>query len=278
MRWQLQRWIWPAVAVLAVAVAAWQISAGRQLSARNSQLAAENQRLRQGAANLAQSPEPSAAPAGPERTAGEIARPCVTSPQKDHDDSAVQRLTQSLADANASAAKLESRVEQTEADAQKLSAENSRLESSESDLKKNLAAADQAREALEEELKIAKERAAHLESAERDAEANLQKLRDQNHGDAEKLADLQKLSSQLQDLYRRRETYLNGILRRYKQITEQYRSLQGVLQSQHTGTPDVGSADLARIQDAIALTEEDLRQLNALNSQALLVQKKIAGK
>lgn len=278
MRWQLQRWSWPVVAVLAVAVAVWQIWAARQLTVRNWQLAAENQRLRKGTGNLAQPPEAPAVASGPERTAGEIARPCVTAPQNEHDDSATQRLTQSLADANTSAAKLESRAQQAEAEVQKLTAENSRLESSEADLKKNLGAADQAREALEDELKSAKERAARVESAERDAEANLQKLHDQNHGDAEKLADLQKLSSQLQDIYRRRETYLNGILRRYKQITEQYRSLSGVLQSQHTGTPDVGSADLARIQDAIGQAEEDLRQLNALNAQALLVQKKMGGK
>jgi hypothetical protein len=54
--------------------------------------------------------------------------------------------------------------------------------------------------------------------------------------------------------------------------------MSGVLQAQRTDAPAVGSADLARIQDSIAMAEEDLRQLNNLNAQARLVQKKMAGK
>jgi hypothetical protein len=65
-------------------------------------------------------------------------------------------------------------------------------------------------------------------------------------------------------------------LRRYRQITEQYRSMAGMMQTQRTDAPAAGSADLARIQDSIAMAEEDLRQLNNLNAQALLIQKKMA--
>ena len=61
-------------------------------------------------------------------------------------------------------------------------------------------------------------------------------------------------------------------------FTEQYRSMSGVLQAQRTDAPAAGSADLARIQDSIAMAEEDLRQLNNLNAQALLIQKKMAAK
>jgi hypothetical protein len=35
---------------------------------------------------------------------------------------------------------------------------------------------------------------------------------------------------------------------------------------------------MARIQDAISLAEEDLRQLSNLDAQALRIQKKMAGK
>ena len=48
------------------------------------------------------------------------------------------------------------------------------------------------------------------------------------------------------------------------------------MQTQRTDAPAADSADLARIQDSIAMAEEDLRQLNSLNAQALLIQKKMA--
>jgi chromosome segregation ATPase len=105
-----------------------------------------------------------------------------------------------------------------------------------------------------------------------------QKLRDASGGAAQKIAQLQQLATELQDIHQRREVYLNSILRRYKQITEQYRSMTGVLQGQRTDAPAVGGTDLARIQDSIAMAEEDLRQLNNLNAQALLIQKKMVGK
>lgn len=279
MRGQLRRWSWLAVALAIVAEAVWQVRENREQTARLVVLTAENDRLRKGAANLSQVPEvPAAAPIeGP--SPGDRSERRTTKAERAPEETAViQNLNQSLADANASTARMESRAEQAEAQVQSLSSENKRLEASETDLKKSLAAANQAMDALQEELKSSKDRAVQSETASRQAEANYQKLRDQSRGDAQKLAELQQLASQLQDIHRRREVYLNGILRRYKQITTEYRSLSGVLQSQHTGTPDVGSADLARIQDSIALAEEDLRQINNLNAQALLIQKKMAGK
>jgi chromosome segregation ATPase len=278
MRGQLQRWSWPAVALVAVAAAAWQVRINRQQTARLALLAAENDRLRKGAVNLSQAAEPAAVSAAQEPPAKDRSSRCVTAPERSQDDATTQRLTQSLADANASVARMESRGDQAEAEVQSLRSENKRLESSESDLKKSLAAVNQAMDALQDELKSSKDRLAQLETASQQAEISYRKLRDQSRSDAQKLVEIQQLASQLQDIHRRREVYLNGILRRYKQITTEYRSLSGVLQSQHSGTPDVGSADLARIQDSIALAEEDLRQLNNLNAEALLIQKKMAGK
>ena len=278
MRGRLQRWSWPAVALVAVAAAAWQVWINGRQTARLALLAAENDRLRKGGVNLCQPSEPLAVSAAQEPAAKEPGSRCVTEPEREHDDATTQRLTQSLADADASLARMESRAAEAEAEAQSLRSENKRLESSETDLKKNLAAANQAMDGLQEELKSSQDRVAQLETNSHQAEISYQKLRDQSRGDAQRLAEFLQLASQLQDIHRRREVYLNGILRRYKQITTEYRSLSGVLQSQHTGTPDVGSADLARIQDSIALAEEDLRQLNNMNAQIVLIEKKMAGK
>ena len=54
--------------------------------------------------------------------------------------------------------------------------------------------------------------------------------------------------------------------------------MSGVLQAQRTDAPAAGSGDLARIQDSIAMAEEDLRQLNNLDAQARLIQKKMSGR
>ena len=182
----------------------------------------------------------------------------------------MQRLNLNLADANAFIARLESRADEAEGQIHNLSVENKRLAGSEADLKESLAAANQLVDTLQKELKSNRDHVTQVEIA-------YQKLRDQSGGDAQKIAQLQQLAAELQDIHQRREVYLNSILRRYKQITEQYRSMAGVLQAQRTDGPVAGSADLARIQDSIAMAEEDLRQLNNLNAQARLVQKKMAG-
>ena len=177
----------------------------------------------------------------------------------------------SLADANSTIARLQSRMDEAEAKIQNLTVDNRRLSGSETELTQNLAAANQAVDALQKELKSRSDRVTQIEIA-------YQKLRGQSGTDAQKLAQLQQLAAELQGIYQRREVYSNSILRRYKQINEQYRSMSGVMQAQRTDAPATGGADLARIQDSIAMAEEDLRQLDGLNAQALRIQKKMAGK
>ena len=269
----VKRWI-PLVLVLAAAAAAavWQAHAYRQQAARLAQVSAENERLRARVAELARgSPAPAGAPATEpvqeSRTGTATPKPAINP----EDAIAMQKLKLSLADANALVARLEARADDAEAQLHSLRLDNKRLSGSEADLQENLAAANQSVDALQKELKSSRDRATQVEIA-------YQKLRDQSSGDGQKIAQLQQLASELQGIHQRREVYLNSILRRYKQITEQYRSISGVLQAQRTDAPAAGSADLARIQDSIAMAEEDLRQLNSLNAQALLVQKKMAAK
>lgn len=266
----VRRWsIWIIVLLAAAVAVAWQARVNRQQAARLAQLGAENTQLKQRVADLSHMPAaPPAEPAQPTPAGPPRALPPAYNAA---DAIAIQRLKLSLADANASLARLETRAEQAEAQAQNLTVDNKRLAASEADLKESLSAANQAVDAMQRELKSGREHATQVEIA-------YQKLRDQSGIDAHKLADIQQLANELQDIHKRRETYLNSILRRYRQITEQYRSLSGVLQAQRTDAPAAGSADIARIQDSIALAEEDLRQLNNLNAQALLIQKKMQGK
>jgi chromosome segregation ATPase len=279
MRWQWKRWIWPVTALLVLAAVAWQFDANRHQAGRLAQLNAENAALRQRLVNLSQAPAVAARLTTPELPAEERSGGTGSKQERNPEDAlTIQNLSSGLAEATASAARLQSRADQAEAEVQRLTLDNRRLTSSETDLHQNLAALKQRVNELQEELKSSHESVVRMETAGHQAETRYQELRDQSAADSQKLAEIRALAAQLQDIHKRREVSLNGILRRYKQITEQYRSLSGVLQEQHTGTPSVGSGDLARIQDSIALAEEDLRQLDNLNAQALLIQKKMAAK
>ena len=269
----VKRWILLVIVLVGAATAAiWQAHAYRRQTTRLEQLSAENRRLRERIADSERATAPAGAPATPAPAQGNNApRTFGTAAINPEDAIAIQRLKLSLADANASIARLESRADEAEDRLRNLGVDNKRLAGSEADLKENLAAANQAVDTLQKELKGSHDRVTQVEIA-------YQKLRDQSGGDAQKIAQLQQLAAELQDIHQRREGYLNSILRRYKQITEQYRSVAGVLQAQRTDAPATGSADLARIQDSIAMAEEDLRQLNNLDAQARLIQKKMAGK
>jgi hypothetical protein len=89
-------------------------------------------------------------------------------------------------------------------------------------------------------------------------------------------AELRQTATDLEALFRRREMYLNNILRRYHEITEQYRAMSGVLDSRRDReAAPVNTTEISRIQNAIALADEDLKQINALNAQASRLEKKL---
>jgi hypothetical protein len=71
--------------------------------------------------------------------------------------------------------------------------------------------------------------------------------------------------------------YLNSIIRRYREITGQFRAMTGVLDSSHgSDSGSFSGVALSRIQNAISLTEDDLRRLNEMNAQAHQIENKLA--
>jgi hypothetical protein len=270
-RWGL--WVAAIVVLGAAVVIVWQVRVNRRQAVRLAQLSAENGVLRRRAGILALQAVPLAAPPVTEAPAdqGHSAPRQPKFGENPEDLIAIQRLKLNLADANASIARLQSRLDEADAKIQDLALDNKRLAASEADLMPSLATANQTVDVLQKELKSRSDHATQIEIA-------YQKLRDQSGADGQKLAQQQQLAAEMLEIQQRRETYLNSIVRRYRQITEQYRALAGVLQDQRTGTPAAGSTDLARIQDTISLAEEDLRQLSNLGAQALRIQKKMAGK
>jgi chromosome segregation ATPase len=122
-------------------------------------------------------------------------------------------------------------------------------------------------EAVQADLKTRTERTAHLE-------ATAERLHQENRGVSERLSRVTQMSRELEDIHRRRETYLTSILRRYRELTEQYRVLVGRAERPGESAVPAGT-ELARIQSALGGAEEDLRQLTALNAQAARLQRKI---
>jgi len=185
-------------------------------------------------------------------------------------DATIARLTQQLSETEANVTALQGQLAGAQEDRQKaLDAAEEHFQKQQvdwqgklDDLEKQLDAAVAAAEA-------SRQRASAL-----DAENN--KLRADRHEDSARAAQLGSVVSSLQDLDHRRDVYLTSIMRRYRDITNQFRATSGMLDSTHDpNSSALGSASLTRIQNAISQTDEDLRQLNELNDQAHQLEKKL---
>ncbi len=178
------------------------------------------------------------------------------------------QFREQLAAANRSVEALQVRVQELQFSLEKTTEENKRLAASEADLKEKVAVTSRVLEAVQTELKGKTMRLAELDAANR-------RLTDEGRTGSDKLNQLTRGLQDLEQINRRRETYLTNILRRFRDITDQYRAVAARL-DRDTGT--AGASELGGIQNTISMTEEDLRQLAALNAQAVRAQQRISGK
>ncbi len=125
-----------------------------------------------------------------------------------------------------------------------------------------LAAAKRVVDAMEAELKTKSERLVRAETSE--------KLVREAAGKAE-ISSVKSLRSaqELEELNRRRELLLASINRRYREVTDQYRTLSLRVQgrAEQLGL-DPGAGELSRIQTSVQQAEEEMRQVNGLSAQA----------
>ncbi len=134
-------------------------------------------------------------------------------------------------------------------------------------------------DALQQEVDSAEEeaRASRLRIA--DLEASNAKLANSASEGSSRAAETGRLVASLQSLERRRDTYLTSIIRRYRDITSQFRAMSGMLDSARDGNSSAfNDAALMRIQNAVSLADDDLRQLNDLNAQISQLEKKLLKK
>jgi chromosome segregation ATPase len=184
----------------------------------------------------------------------------------------VASLQEELKQALAKADKFDLRAQQLDLQLHELTAENKRLAASEHEVSEDLSRANRVVNALEAQLKAKNERMVQLEVANA-------KLKEDHGADAQRANEFARLAQELQEVHRRREVYLTSLLRRYREVTDQYRSLSAVVDPRRdTETPAVNSTDIARIQQAISMAEDDLRQVNSLNAQAQRIQRQLAAR
>jgi chromosome segregation ATPase len=162
----------------------------------------------------------------------------------------------------AAIAELRERIREMEAALSKAQDEQRRLTSSAAELEKSLAERAKTLEDVDAQAKAA------LASLEQREAANKALREAIKTAESKAAAHLAGWSREVDDLNRRREQYLTGILRRYGEITELYRVLATRL-----GNPREQQAppttELARIQNAIAMAEEDLRTWRASIANSL---------
>jgi septal ring factor EnvC (AmiA/AmiB activator) len=234
------------------------------LTEQNRKLAEQLRSAREGI------PEPqSALPAFPPPSSVPGARKSNRPIDEARGEDETQPLRENLAEANATVARLEARIGELEAQLEKVTADSKQSAANEETLNQNLAEATRTVESLQKETKNQSRRLSEMETAN-------QHLREQTTQSTGAASQFAKLFTDLQDVNRRRDNYVSSILRRYKDITDQYRALSIALDGRRDRqSAPLGEAELARIQNSIAMTEEDLRQINVLSAQASSILKKI---
>lgn len=228
----------------------------RQLDERAAEMAADNQALRARLVELGETPPP--APALPRRPeAGstvEQARLLV-------------KLQQELSSTENALREAETRLREFEEKFTRAAEDAKWSAALLEEYKEKLAGQSRVLEALQAELKTRNERLVQLETA------NLL-LHKQNRQAEDESARQRALLRELEEINRRRENTLVAVMRRYRELADQFRALA----VQPAGPGEAGAtqaSELSRVQSALAMTEDDLRQLTSLNAQAARLQRQL---
>lgn len=168
---------------------------------------------------------------------------------------ALEAARKELSSARNDIAALQARAAEEQEQRDKLSAELAELNEALASTKRVVAA-------TQTELKAKNDRLVRLETSE--------KLVREAAGKAElESAKTLRAAQELEDLNRRREVLLNSMVRRYREVTDQYRTLSLRVQSRADQLGlDPGAGELSRIQTSVQQAEEEFRQLNGLSAQA----------
>jgi chromosome segregation ATPase len=188
-------------------------------------------------------------------------------------DATIERLNRELSEAEANITQLQVQLSNSNDEHEKaLASANERYQKDHEEWQSRLDALQQQVDSAEAELQASRQRITNLE-------ATNTKLRSENSEGAARTAEFGRVVASLQDLDRRRDAYLTSIIRRYRDITSEFRAMSGMLDSGRDPNSNVFSgATLTRIQNTVSLADDDLRQLSDLNAQARELEKKLVKK
>jgi chromosome segregation ATPase len=185
----------------------------------------------------------------------------------------IEELNRALDEAQANIKQLQAQLSNASDEREKALASANELHQKErEDWQSQLEALKQQLDSAQADSQASRERLAALE-------ADDAKLKSNNSAASARLAEFARVIADLQDLDRRRDAYLTSIMRRYRDITSQFRAMSGMLDSSREPKSSAFSdAALTRIQNAVSLADDDLRQLTELNAQARQLETKLAKK
>jgi chromosome segregation ATPase len=186
----------------------------------------------------------------------------------------IEQLNRELSEAQANIMGLQAQLLNSSDEREKaLASADERHQKEQAELQGQLDALKQELESAQAESQASRQRLATLES-------DNAKLKSDNSAASARAAEFAGVVANLQDLDSRREAYLTSIMRRYREITSQFRAMSGMLGSSRdsNSASPFSDAALTRIQNAVSSADDDLRQLTELNAQARQLEKKLAKK
>jgi chromosome segregation ATPase len=179
--------------------------------------------------------------------------------------------TERLATAEAGWHEARSRIGELETKVAALTEQFSQAQASEKGLRQELDASTRQIATLQADLK-----ARTATAADADLAAQTRSLKLSVETAQKAAARTAELANELEDISRRRETYLNQVLSRYREATDLFRAMSLRLDNPRDAGGVMLNNDLSRIQQAVQNAEEDIRQLRALNQGSTRVLKEIA--
>lgn len=187
-------------------------------------------------------------------------------------DATIQNLTEKLKAAQGSVTQLQQDLSVSKEDNQKAAAaSNQRYQDLQSKLQNRLDHVQKELDSTQSDLQTSRQRIASLQKTN-------DRLQSKNSEGSTRVAEQEHILNRLQDLDRRRESYLTSIANRYRNLTSQFRTMSGMMDSnrgRNSGAAFSGQA-LDQIQNAIALTDNDLQHLSELNAKAFQLEKRLA--
>ncbi len=188
-------------------------------------------------------------------------------------EAVIERLDRELAETRETLTDLQSELSSSnQQNAQAAADAQARLQKQQTDSQAQIDDLQKKLDAALTQADIARQRAAALE-------ADNSKLKTDTATSATQSNDVSHTIASLQDLENRREVYLTSILRRYRDITSEFRAMSSMLDTSHDpGSEACSGAALSRIQNAVTSAEDDMRQLSELNARSQKLEKQLMKK